>query len=422
MKNPPKVNYGYIPPPFDTSHLKEIVPNNYNQAQALPSQFDWRTQNKVTSVKNQNPCGTCWIFGTTSVLESKVLINEGVTYDFSEQSVALCTDRSWTYLYDGKDKDGNSSCEPCNAGGNSWRAAETFIRKGAKLESCDPYNTDALCCDGSCQCDSCPGIKRVNGFRFVTDDKSQINLIKQAIYDNGPVTMAFYYDDAYLYNDLTYGKIYDCNTSTSTNHVVSIVGWDDNVPHVNTLGTGAWIVKNSWGTSWGNSGYFYLAYNSSSVTGISYLLYEDYNPNATLYSWDESTMVDAYGFSDNDAWMASVYTAQSAEKITKVEFWVPSANASYQLYIYDGKFGSTLLAQTSGTTNEMGYYSIPLSTPVNLSQGQTFTAAVKLTTPGYNYPIPIEYVVSGYEPPIQSDVTFVKNNDGDSWYDISNQG
>ncbi len=413
--NPPELNYGYIPPPFDLSHLKSIVPKNINQAYALPTKFDWRSLGGVTPVKDQDGCGTCWIFGTTSVLESKVLINESVSFDFSEQSVALSTDRSWTYLYDGPS-------DPCSAGGWSWLAAETFMRKGAKLESCIPYNPANLSCDGSCLEDSCPGIKRANGYRLVTNDGSQIDLIKQAIYSNGPVTGAFYYSGTYLYNDPTFGYFYDCSTASSTNHLISIVGWDDSVPHMNTPGTGAWIVKNSWGTSWANSGYFYLAYNSSNLEEISYLLYEDYNTSQTLYSWDESTMNSSLGYGDDDAWMASVYTSQITGQLKKVEFWVPSPNASYQLYIYDGSFGSTLLAQNSGTLQEMGYYSIPLSTPVNLSHDQAFTVMVKLNTPGYNYPIPIEHVDSFAQPPIQNGVTFMRNNDGDGWWDTSNKG
>lgn len=285
-----------------------------------------------------------------------------------------------------------------------------------------PYNPANLSCDGSCLEDSCPGIKRANDYRLVTNDGSQIDLIKQAIYSNGPVTGAFYYSGTYLYNDPTYGYFYDCPTTSPVNHIVSIVGWDDNVPHMNTPGTGAWIVKNSWGVSWGNSGYFYLAYNSSNLGEISYLQYEDYSPNQTLFSWDESTMNSSLGYGDNDAWTASVYTAQASGQLKKVEFWVPSANASYHLYVYDGDFGSILLAQKSGTLQEMGYYSIPLSTPVNLSQGRAFTVMVKLNTPGYNYPIPIEWVYCYAQPPIQNGVTFIRNNDGDGWWDTSNNG
>jgi len=423
IDTPPAVNYGYVPPPVDLSHLKGIIPKNYT-ATALPTQFDWRGTG-VTPIKNQAPCGTCWTFGTTSVLESKVLIEESIPYDFSEQSVMLCTDKSWKYLYDGINNynDPNWKCDPCDAGGWSWLAAEMFIRKGAKLESCAPYTPGTLCCDGSCQCDNCPGIKRVNGYRIVTDDGTQTNLVKQAIYDNGPVTMSFYYDSFYLLNDPTYGYIYDCNLCSSSNHLVSIVGWDDTIPHHNTAGTGAWIVKNSWGDTWGNGGYFYIAYNSSCMCEISYLEYEDYDPNKNLYLWDEAGWTVSYGYDDTYAWMASVYTAEEAGNLTNVEFWVPSVDATYNLYVYDGYFGSTLLAHESGSLNEAGYYSVPLSSPVNLSYGQQFTIEVKLTTPGYNYPIPGEYVYTGYrEPPIQTNVTFIRHNDGDSWRDTSNSG
>ena len=133
ISNPPTDNYGYIPPPVDLSYLNKITPNNYKAPKSLPPQFDWRDHNGVTSVKDQDGCGTCWTFGTTSVLESKVKINEGTEYDFSEHSVASCVDRSWVYLYDDAD-------DPCNGGGWSWLASEVFIRKGAVLEDYDPYS------------------------------------------------------------------------------------------------------------------------------------------------------------------------------------------------------------------------------------------------------------------------------------------
>jgi C1A family cysteine protease len=70
--------YGYVPPPVDLSHLKNIPVHKATlQAQAAPpASFDWRTTGKVTPVKNQSTCGTCWIFGTLAAVESKVLIGD----------------------------------------------------------------------------------------------------------------------------------------------------------------------------------------------------------------------------------------------------------------------------------------------------------------------------------------------------------
>jgi C1A family cysteine protease len=367
-------------------------------------------------VKDQNPCGTCWIFGTTSVLESAVLLGESAEYDFSEQSVALCVDRSWVYLYDEAD-------EPGHGGGNSFMVSEVFIKKGAVLEACNPYDTSGLQCDGTCACDSCLPVKKVTGYRYVTNDGSQIALIKAAVYDR-PVTMSFYYDSSAVYSDGTYGTIYDYYPCTEDiNHLVSIIGWDDSVPHPDPdhSGTGAWLVKNSWGTGWGNSGYFWLTYDSSSMTEIAYLEYEDYNANETLYYWDEAGIMNGVGAGTTSCWMASVFTSGQDGDLTHVDFWTTSINASYEIYVYNGFFGSQL-ASKMGSCAEFGYYSIPLTTPVSMTNGQQFTVAVRMTTPGFNYPIPVEYEESGIcEPPIQTGVCFL-STDGSAWVDAEPYG
>lgn len=332
---------GYIPPPMDLSHLDEIPVKRIQEPDKLPDRFDWRDSGNVTSVKNQNPCGTCWTFGTTSVLESAVLINEGVAYDFSEQSVVLCVDRSWTYLYD-------DSGDPCNAGGWSGLASEVFIKKGSVQESCNPYDGSALKCGGLCVCDECAPARRVDGYRLVTNNGSDLDTIKAAVYDHGPVTMSFNYTNTHKYYDATWGTIYDHYPSPeSSNHLVSIIGWNDSVPHPHPShdGTGAWIVKNSWGTGWGDNGYFYLAYNSSRVRGITYLKYKDPVPGEELLYWDEAGFVSSMGYGDSGAWMASKFTADQSGNITHIDFWTTSNNAEYEIYVWDGYFGIELANQ-----------------------------------------------------------------------------
>jgi C1A family cysteine protease len=415
---------GYIPPPVDLSHLDAIPVEGLLKSGALPSSFDWRDQGKVTSIKNQNPCGICWIFGTTSVLESAVLIGEKTTYDFSEQSVALCVDRSWVYLYD--DSDEPCGVDPSHGGGNSLMASEVFIKKGAVLESCNSYNSSGLQCNGACLCDNCTPVKIVNGYRYVTGNQSQTGLIKQALYNQGPVTVVFYYDAGHQHPDATYGTVYDCAACPAANHMASIIGWDDSVPHSETPGTGAWLVKNSWGTDWGNNGYFWLAYNSSCMEEIAYLEYKDYDPNEKLYYWDEAGMVNYGGYDDPSAWMANIFTSTQDGSLTHVDFWATSNNAQYDIYVYlDGDILDgldNLATSQSGTCQEVGYYSIPLTSPVSLTSGQPFTVAVKMTTPGYNYPIPVEEVIGGFvEPPIQSGVSYVRHGDTDAWYDLATQ-
>jgi C1A family cysteine protease len=414
--NPPDDFYGYIPPPVDLSHLNKIpVKKAQASASSLPSSYDWRDYGKVTPVKDQNPCGTCWDFGATTVLESAVLIGENVAYDFSEQSVALCVDRSWVYLYDDWD-------DPCNGGGWGWLASEVFIKKGSVLESCNPYIPIALCCDGSCVCDDCPPVKKVDGYRLATNDGSQIDVIKNAVYDHGPVTMVFYYTSSGKYSVEPWGTIYDYYPCYGgANHLVSIIGWDDAVPHPNPDhgGTGAWIVKNSWGTGWGNNGFFYLAYDSSCAEELAYLEYKDPVPGEELLYWDEAGHVNSVGWGDYSAWMASVFTANQDSDLTHVDFWTTSSNAQYEIYVWDGFFGTQLAHQT-GTCQEYGYYSIPLSAPISRNAGQQFTVGVDMTTPGYGYPISVEEGIPGrVDPPIQSGVSFIRHTGSDPWENLA---
>jgi len=403
LQQPSEPFYGYVPPTMDLSHLKETPVQTEQTLQALPATFDWRTQGKVTPVKNQNPCGTCWLFGTLAAVESRVWIVEDVEYDFSEQNVACCTDPAWVYLI------GNR----CMGGGNSLKAMDVLAKKGTRLESCDPYNIGTINTD-TCN-DACTTIKRVTDYRRVASDAGQITEVKTAVYDYGPVSMAYCHEPE-LFDEVT--NIYywpDC--TEYTNHLVCIVGWDDTVGWPGGAGNGAWIVKNSWGSSFGDNGYFYLCYGSANMEEVASYRYKDYDANEIVYYWDEAGLVGFRGYGDTSAWMASVFTSGQDGVLTHVDFWATSNNATYELYVYDGSFVSQLAYQT-GSCDDFGYYSIPLTTPVSVTNGQQFTVAVKMITPGFDYPIPVEYEIPGFcEPPIQTGFCFTRHLDSDLWDD-----
>lgn len=180
---------------------------------------------------------------------------------------------------------------------------------------------------------------------------------------------SFYYSSGTVFNSYI---IHNPNSSAGRNHLICIVGWDDAFSYGGV--TGAWIIKNSWGTYAGQSGYYYMTYGSSNLGDVGYF-----------------------------------------SSVSAADFWTTSNNAQYQINIYSGSFGS-LLATRSGACAEEGYYSIPLTSAVNLNSGQQFTVAVKLTTLGYNYPLPVERVWSPYcNPPIQTGVSFARHYDGDAW-------
>ena len=429
IQNRPARFYGYVPPPVDLRHLKNIpvgqlAPEGQPALEAplaLPTTFDWRTTSKVTPVKDQNPCGTCWVFGTLAAVESKVLIGENTAFNFSEQNVACCTDPSWVYL-------ANPPDYRCDGGGWSWLAADTLSKKGTRLETCDPYNTTTI--DTETCNDTCTITKYVTGYRLLGLTTADI---KDAVYNHGPVSVAIYMDtNPDYYNSTT--NVYYYTGTELPNHLPCIIGWDDTIPHPVGGGSGAWIVKNSWGTDWGGTcgygsekGYFYLCYGSGNMDEAAYYEYKDYSASEKIHYWDEAGWVMVAGYEGYDyAWMANVFTMTASGMLTHVDFWTTANNAGYEIKVYqDNNPANGLpspLHSQSGSCQEAGYYSIELGAPVSLTIGQAYTISVKMTTGGYNYPIPIEakWPTLGKamcDPQIQTGVSYM-SPDGTSWEDI----
>ncbi|MBD3169802.1 MAG: T9SS type A sorting domain-containing protein [candidate division Zixibacteria bacterium] len=191
--------------------------------------FDWRQMGGVTPVKDQANCGSCWDFAAVGSFESAVLIADGIEWDLSEQQGLVCN----TYGYG------------CDGG---WMEAvyELFMSYGAVEESCMPYEADDTV---PCYQDSCVVVVYQDDY---IDIPNNVNSIKNALL-TGPVATTF---------TVHGGFHWDCyeNVYNGSNHAVVIVGFDDEL-----CGDGGWIVKNSWGTGWGDDGYFYMPYNSCGI-------------------------------------------------------------------------------------------------------------------------------------------------------------
>lgn len=198
---------------------------------ALPSSFDWRDQNKVTSVKNQGSCGSCWAFGTMASYEGAIAVNGGPLENLSEQFLLDC----------------NSHGYSCSGG---WWVFDDMYN-GVPKESCYPY----VAYKQSCQ-SGCTKYYPMTAWYYVGSSSGvpSTSAIKQAIYDHGPVAAAVYATSA-LQNYT--GGIFDYCQSGSVNHAIALVGWNDS--------SGYWIMKNSWGTGWGESGYMRISYGCNQI-------------------------------------------------------------------------------------------------------------------------------------------------------------
>jgi C1A family cysteine protease len=211
----------------------------------LPDYFDWRDYGACTPIRDQDGCGSCWAFGAIGSIECKILIVDGVSEDLSEQWLVSCTSAGscgggWhTESYEFLRCDGLT--DPCG----------DF---GAVLEGDFPY----VAWDAPCGCPY-PHPYCIDSWAFVEPawDIPAVEQIKQAIYERGPVSTCVYVNSAFAAYT---GGVFNACQDEWINHVVVLVGWDDNQGP-----NGVWFLRNSWGPGWGESGYMRIVYECSRI-------------------------------------------------------------------------------------------------------------------------------------------------------------
>jgi C1A family cysteine protease len=386
---------GLMPSPVDMSHTRgrRIFPDI--DRRIFPSYYDLRKEGRLTPVKAQRQCGSCWTFAVYGSLESWILGKEGKTWDFSENNLKECH---------------GFNVGGCQGGFTIFGISYLARGDGPVTEVDDPYNyTETGCATGLTPA------KYVETMLMPPDratPRDNAN-IKKTVMDYGAMFTSFLYaHESYNERENTYYH----NESEYSNHAVCIVGWDDNKLVTGAPGRGAWLVRNSWGPFWGDGGYFYISYYDGMIGKENASFINAVKPHSRIYQYDSLGWLGSYGNGRDSAWGANIFTAVADETLTAVGIFAATVNTGYEIYIYntfDGRNFSGLLGRKIGRLIYPGYYTIHLDSPIPLGNGDDFAVVVKFITPGYGYPVPIEYPEDEYS-------TTASANAGESY--VSDRG
>jgi C1A family cysteine protease len=218
---------GFVRSEDRTETMNAIV---FEKRQAPSQAIDWVKKGMTTPVKDQGQCGSCWAFSTTETVESAILMAGKKVQPLSPQEIVDC----------------DSSDSGCNGG--DPQEALGWVKQGGGLDtdSCYPYTAQ----DGTCASSQCTPAGNVNTVVPIGSDESTIY---QALAQYGPLSICA---DASSWSNYQDGILTADQCGDNVDHAIQLTGYSPDQG-------GYWIVRNSWGSDWGISGFIWLQYGSN---------------------------------------------------------------------------------------------------------------------------------------------------------------
>ena len=364
---------------FDINTNTITAADTAENTNSLPAKYDLRDRLRVSAIRDQGKLGTCWAFGAISALESSLMPEE--SYIFSADHMSLS----------------NSFNTSQNDGGvYTMGMAYLAAWQGPVYEADDPYG------DGETN-STLTAVKHVQEMRIIAS--KDIAAIKDAVFKYGGVQTSMY---SSLKNATSSSKYYNKETfaycyigTNKPNHDVVIIGWDDNYPKENfntpLEGDGAFICQNSWGSTFGEDGVFYVSYYDSNIGthNVAYTRVDDNDNYDNIYQSDLCGWAGKLGYEKESIYGANVFTAKSDEEVVATAFYATAPDTEYKVYVVDeftdvnSFYNKQLVAE--GVLKDAGYYTVDFEKSISVEAGSQYAIVIYIKTPGATHPMAIEY-------------------------------
>ena len=354
--------------------LKLILINNTIDVDTLPSKFDLRDWGWMSTVRDQGWMNACWTFGMTGALESTLLKATGNKYDTSMNNMK----NQMKYSHYGNN-------EVFEGGYNLASVSYLLSWLGAI-----PYDEDIYDELGKITRTILTGPHiHVQDLIFIPNNEIPNGTeIKKAVLKYGSLDVSYFGQSTYeeespYYNPKTYAQY--VNSPEKANHEVAIIGWDDNFSKEKFLvtppGDGAWIIKNSWGSEFGDNGCMYVSYYDQSLLAYTPGMIVNYAVTPIIENtvpYNKNYQYDWVWISNNEPGNGTisymnVFEALENDAIAAVGTYFNQSGINYTVEIF---VNDVLKLTQEGVSPYLGYHTIKLNDYIPIKAGDIFKAKV----------------------------------------------